>query len=251
MVETAAPWQGEYPATARAVMRASAQGSLATAQRDGDGWPYPSLVLVALDLDATPLLLISGLADHTRNMSADPRCGLLFDGTAGLEDPLTGPRVSVLGRAERVRDERLTARFLARHPAAGMYAGFGDFGLWRLLPERAHLVAGFGRIRWFPGTDLLLPPSTCEALAAREADVVGHMNEDHADAVRLYATALLGRPEGPWVMTGIDPEGCDLRLGSATARLPFDKPVATAEEARVELVRLVKRARDPGPAPTP
>ncbi|WP_404326967.1 DUF2470 domain-containing protein [Aerophototrophica crusticola] len=77
------------------------------------------------------------------------------------------------------------------------------------------------------------------------------MNEDHADAVRLYATALLGRPEGPWVMTGIDPEGCDLRLGSATARLPFDKPVATAEEARVELVRLVKRARDPGPAPTP
>lgn len=241
-----APWRAEFPGIARAVMRGCGQAALSTAQRDAGGWPYPSLVLVALDLDATPLLLISGLADHTRNLKEDPRAGLLFDGTGGLEDALTGPRVSVLGRMAPVRDERLMGRFLARHPEAAGYAGFGDFALWRMAVERAHLVAGFGRIRWIAGADLLVPADLCAPLAEREADVVGHMNEDHADAVRLYATTLLGQPDGDWRMSGIDPEGCDLRLEGRCARLPFAKPVGTAEQARVELVRLVKQARGAG-----
>lgn len=246
-----APWQGEFPRTARVVMRGCTQAALATVQRDmhdgeGCGWPHPSLVLVAFDLDCMPILLISDLADHTRNLLADPRAGLLFDGTSGLADPLTGPRVSVLGRLERTGDPRLKARFLARHPAALTYAGFGDFGVWRLVPQRAHLVAGFGKIRWIGGADLPLPGSLCAPLAEREDDIVGHMNEDHADAVRLYATALLGRCDGDWRLTGLDPEGCDLRLGGDTARLSFDRMVGTAEEARAELVRLVKRARAGG-----
>lgn len=250
---TASPTAGMdgFPATARHVMRACGQAALATAQRDmtdpgQGGWPYPSLVLVALDLDATPLLLISDLADHTRNLEADSRGGLLFDGTGGHADRLTGPRVSVLGRLAPTANPRLRARFLARHPEAEAYAGFRDFTLWRLLPERAHLVAGFGRIRWIDGGDLLLPAAQWQALAAREADIIAHMNEDHADALQLYATALLGRPGGSWRMTGIDPEGCDLHDGSESARLSFRTPVTTADAARAELVRLVRQARTAG-----
>ncbi|ACJ00196.1 HugZ family protein [Rhodospirillum centenum] len=236
-------WTGEGPATGRAVMRGCGRAALATAQRDREGWPLPSLVLVALDLDATPLLLISGLAEHTRNLEQDPRAGLLFDGTGGLDEPLTGPRLSVLGKMERTAEPRLRDRFVARHPEAAQYAGFSDFALWRLRPERAHLVAGFGRIRWIAAADLLLPAAACAELTAREGDIIGHMNADHADAVALYATVLLGRPAGDWRLTGLDPEGCDLRAGGASARLPFGRTVTTAEEARAELVRLVRQAR--------
>ncbi|WP_119679959.1 HugZ family pyridoxamine 5'-phosphate oxidase [Indioceanicola profundi] len=239
-------WTGEYPTSARAVMRAQGQAAMATAQRDADGWPYPSLVLTAFDLDGSPLLLISGLADHTRNLAADSRAGLLFDGTAGLEEPLTGPRVSLLGRLEPTEEPRHRARYLARHPSAELYAGFGDFRLWRMRVERAHLVAGFGKIRWIGAEELLPPPAAWEALTAREQDVVGHMNADHADAVRLYATVLLGRPDGEWRMTGIDPDGCDLRCATRTARLEFGTSVDSAEAARVELVRLVRKARAGG-----
>src|SRR5690349_7870141 len=103
-------------AIARGVMRAADRATLATLVR-GDqpdaGAPYASLVLVALDHDASPLLLISALADHTRNLAADPRVSLLFDGTAGLDEPLTGPRVSVAGRAARNDDPGPRPRILA------------------------------------------------------------------------------------------------------------------------------------------
>lgn len=237
---------------ARRVIRAADRAVLATCLRDARelpgaaGWPYPSLVLVACDHDATPLLLISRLADHTRNMAADARVGLLFDGTAGHADPLAGPRVSVLGRAVPSDVPRQRDRFLARHPAAARYAGFADFGLWRVAVERAHLVAGFGSIHWIEGRDLLLNTGTALPLIEREADIVGHMNADHADAVDLYATALLGQSGGGWRLTGIDPEGCDLRRGAAVARLDFEAPVSDADAARAELVRLVKRARRTG-----
>jgi putative heme iron utilization protein len=221
------------------------------AQRDGDGWPYPSLVQVATDRDGSPLLLISALADHTKNLGRDGRAGLLFDGTAlgGVpsSDRLAGSRVSVLGRLAPSDDPGHRARFLARHPAAALYAGFGDFRIWRMAVERAHLVAGFGRIHWIDAAALILPPDDWQPLAGREADVIGHMNEDHAEAIALYATALLGLPPGDWRLTAIDPDGCDLSDGGRAARLPFDKPARDAEAARVELVRLVKRARGTGP----
>lgn len=236
---------------ARAVARACRTATLATLMAgsgNGSGHPHASLVLVAFDLDASPLLLISQLADHTRNILADDRVSLLCDGTAGLAEPLTGPRASLQGRAERTEDPRHRARFLARHPGAAMYAGFGDFGFWRIHVERAHLVAGFGRIHW---CDDYPYAGDCAALAAAEADILQHMNADHADAVQLYAAKLLGRTGSGWRLCGIDPEGCDLIRGDGEetgdgpelARLPFGRPVTDAESARAELVRLVKQAR--------
>jgi hypothetical protein len=232
------------PRIARNLLRRLDRASLASALPGGEGtgWPYASLVLVAVDHDLAPILLLSNLAEHTKAIAADSRVSLLFDGTAGLDQPLTGPRVSLLGRAARTDDERLKRRFLAHHPDAAIYAGFKDFHFYRVAPERAHLVGGFGKIRWLSNAELLPePPST--ALAESEADIVAHMNADHADALQLYAGKLLGLPGGDWTMTGIDAEGLDLRRAGHVARLALEAPIATAAEARKALIALVTKAR--------
>lgn len=236
--------------TARGLLRGLDRAALATAlpaSPEGHGgqgsaaWPYASLVLVAVDHDLSPILLLSDLAEHTRAIAAESRVSLLFDGTGGLDQPLTGARITLLGRIERTTDPRLAQRFLARHPDAAMYAGFKDFHFYRVVPERAHLVAGFGKIRWLEASELL--PAMAPGLTDSEAGIVSHMNEDHAEALQLYAVKLLGLPGGAWRMTGIDAEGIDLRRAGQVARLPFDAPLANAGEARKTLVALVGRAR--------
>lgn len=234
--------QDDMPGTVRALLRGLDRASLATAlPGDAAGWPYASLVLVAVDHDLTPVLLLSDLAEHTKAIQADSRVSLLFDGTGGLDQPLTGPRVTVVGRAERTQDERLKARFVARHPDSSLYAGFKDFGFYRIVLERSHLVGGFGRIRWIDASELAAPQAP--GLAEAEPGIVSHMNEDHGDAVQLYAEKLIGRTGTGWKMTGIDPEGIDLRLGGEVARLAFEAPLTAAAEARKVLVALVGKAR--------
>ncbi len=230
------------PRTVRTLLRALDRASLATLLPDEPaGWPYVSLVLVAVDHDLSPILLLSDMAEHTRAIKADGRVSLLFDGTGGLDQPLTGPRATVLGRAERTPDERLKARFLARHPDAALYAGFRDFNFYRVTVERAHLVGGFGKIRWIDAAELA--PPFAPGLAEAEAGIVDHMNADHSDAIQLYAGKLIGRAGDGWKMTGIDPEGIDLRRAGDVARLAFDAPLQSAGEARKSLVGLVGKAR--------
>ena len=229
---------------ARAVIRACDRAVLATALEDGEGWPYGSLVLAACDGDGTPILMGSTLAVHTRNMAADGRVSLLYESTAGLDDPLTGPRVTVLGRVLADEAPGPRARYLARHPSAAGYADFTDFGLYRVAVERAHMVAGFGEIQWIAGADLLFPIDGYAPLMAAEAEIVAHMNADHGAALDLYATVLLGRSGTGWTMTGIDPEGCDLRRGGAVARLDFETPVTGPAAARKTLAALARESRD-------
>jgi putative heme iron utilization protein len=209
---------------------------------DGGAWPYASLVLVAVDHDLSPILLMSDLAEHSKAIATDSRVALLFDGTAGLPQPLTGPRVTVMGRAAKTDDERLKQRFLRHHPDAALYAGFGDFHVYKVTLERTHLVGGFGKIRWI-APDELLAVSPLRELAEGEEGIVAHMNRDHADAVQLYAGNLLNLPGAGWTMTGIDAEGVDLRLGGSVARLAFEQPLNIASQARQTLVALVQRAR--------
>lgn len=220
-------------------MRSRDRAALATSRH---GAPYASLVLVAADLDASPLLLLSDLAQHSRNIAFEPRVSLLFDATEGHPDPLAGPRLTVLGRAEAVNDRPLLARFSARHPSASQYAGFADFRLYRVKVERGHLVAGFGRIEWIEASELVFAPDT-HVLAAAEPAILARINEVYADAIALYAQRVLGRSGSVWRMTGIDPEGVDLRCAGDTARLDFPSPVLTVEEARAALAQLVAEER--------
>jgi putative heme iron utilization protein len=230
----------------RELIRSRDRAALATAlPTDGNAWPYASLVLVAVDHDLSPVLLLSDLAEHSKAIVNDSRVSLLFDGTGGLAQPLTGPRVTFLGHAAKTDDERLKRRFLRHHPDAGIYAGFGDFRFYRMTLERAHLVGGFGKIRWIEPAELLAVPPLPE-LAESEDGIVDHMNQDHADAVQLYANKLLGLSGRGWTMVGIDREGLDLRQGGDIVRLAFESPLRAAAEARQTLVALVQRARSLG-----
>lgn len=222
----------------RRLLRQQQRGTLATSMR---GAPYASLVLIAADIDASPLLLLSDLAQHSRNIAFDPRISLLIDGTASYRNPLSGPRLTVIGQARAIEDPRRLDRFTARHPTSAAYSSFADFRLYRIAVERGHLVAGFGAIHWIEARDLLFAADAA-GLAAAEPEILRHMNEHHADAVADYAQGLLGREGADWRMTGIDPEGADLQRDSETVRLDFAAPVLTPAAARAALVELAQKA---------
>ncbi|MBI4185112.1 MAG: pyridoxamine 5'-phosphate oxidase family protein [Proteobacteria bacterium] len=229
-------------ATVRRLVRAAEKAALATA--GGEGWPYASLVTLATDLDLSPILLLSGLADHSRNLGREPRLSLLIDGTAGFANPQAGPRATLMGRAGVSDDPLLRARFLARHPGARLYAGFGDFRIYRVTVERVHFVGGFARARWLNGRTLVHPGRAVAGLRAAEAALLADLNREYAEALALIAGRLLRRRGRSWRMTGLDPEGIDLapRTGRR-ARLQFDRPVFTPEDVRTELGRLARVAR--------
>ncbi|NQV44284.1 MAG: DUF2470 domain-containing protein [Rhodospirillales bacterium] len=229
---------------ARGIVRRARSASLATAVAAKDGFPYVSLVTVACDMDASPLMLFSALADHTRNLMEDARASLLFEETSRRANPQTGPRVTLSGKIRKITDAGLAERFLARHPQAQLYAGFADFAFYRMTVERAHWVGGFARARWLPARRILfMDKDACAAIARCERDVIEHMNNDHGAALDACANGLLGRAGTSWAMTGIDPEGMDLRRGAQVARLSFDQPVTSPDDCRKTLSRLAKRAR--------
>lgn len=234
------PGPGE---AARLIMRQALKASLATLDASA-GHPYASLVTIATDVDGTPLMLISKLALHTRNIAADSRASLLFDGTSAAGDPLAGGRVTVMGRAVVSQRPAARSRFLERHPAARGYADFPDFAFYELIVERAHFIGGFGRIVDIAATDLLLDVEPARALLDGHGEVVEHMNDDHSAAVALYATEIARKAGGPWRLSGLDPQGFDLVCDGATARVPFDSFVASPDDARREFIRLAALARD-------
>ena len=231
---------------ARRVLRIAAVGSLATVKADGQ--PFASLVTVATMPGGEPILLLSRLAVHTQNLERDKRASLLLVEPGGESgDPLAGARLTLVGEiGERDPNPAVRRRFLARHEEAAGYADFADFGFRIFTIRSAHLVAGFGRIVNL-GPDQLLPSVTeCGDLIAAEESAVAHMNEDHAEALSLYATRLLEVPDGEWRMTGADPDGIDLRAGTLRARLDFPKRAKTAQELREALIALARAARGAG-----
>ena len=229
---------------ARSLLRRSRQGALATlAARTGS--PYCSLVAVASHPDASPLLLISRLALHTQNILADDRVSLMLDERAP-GDPLQGARIMLSGRAIAATDDEkplLRRRYLAAHPSAEMFAGFTDFGFYRIVLDSIHLVAGFGRIVDLAPDSVLTDLTDAGKLVEAEEGAIEHLNADHADALVLYATRLLAAPAGDWRCTGLDPDGLDLTDGAATLRLDFPRRIATPGDLRKILVELAAQAR--------
>ena len=245
--ETAPAPDFDAKSAAKMLLRSVRAGALATIDRN-TGHPFGSLVNVATDSDGSPLILVSRLSTHTANLETDSRASVLL-AAAGKGDPLAHPRLTVLGRFVQIAREqpdepRLRRRFLMRHPKAELYAGFADFAFWRLLIASAHLNAGFARAADLAAADVITNISDAEDLIEAEASAIAHMNEDHAEAVQLYATKLLGAQsgagEGSWRVTGLDPDGLDLAQG---VRLPFRERVTTARQLREVLADLAKQAR--------
>jgi len=227
--------------SAKKLLREGRSGALATLM-PGSGDPYCSLVNIATAADGAPLLLISRLAVHTKNILADPRVSLMID-ERKQGDPLEGARIMLMGRAAVTDDPQVRARYLARQPEAEMFAGFGDFSFYRIELKAAHLVAGFGRIVDLRPDDVLTPVDDAAELIAAEPGILDHMNADHADACRLYATKLLGAPDGDWRCAGCDPEGLELQCGRVALRLPFPQRVRSPGVLRQVLKQMAEQAR--------
>jgi putative heme iron utilization protein len=229
---------------ARSLLRRRREGALATLMA-GSGDPYCSLVNVASDFDGAPILLISQLAVHTKNILADPRVSLMLDERAE-GDPLEGARIMLLGRAEQVGASALKTvrrRYLNAHPSAETFVDFKDFSFFRIKAGGMHLVAGFGRIVDLRPEQFLTDISDADALTDAEQGAIEHMNADHREAMNFYATRLIGAEPADWRCTGCDPDGIDLKAGVKTVRLDFPQRVTTAGELREALVKLAKKAR--------
>jgi heme iron utilization protein len=225
---------------ARRIIRAASAATLATQQ---EGQPFASLVTPACAPDLSPLLWLSTLSEHTRHLQREPRCALLFTGPAETANPQTAPRVTLTGLAEPVTDAALKARWLARHPYAALYAEFADFGLWRIQPLGALMVGGFARATRLRISQLLPDAAATAAIAEAEAEIIAHVNADHADALLAIATGLLGAAPGEWRITAVDVDGLDLGCGEAVLRLPFAAPAREADSVRAELIRAARQAR--------
>jgi putative heme iron utilization protein len=226
---------------AKKLLREGRSGALATLM-PGTGDPYCSLVNVATAPDGAPLMLLSTLAIHTKNLLADNRVSLMLDERKD-GDPLEGARVMLMGSCSKNPDSSVPKMYLRRHPEAEMFAGFGDFAFYRIDITKAHLVAGFGRIVDLKPQDILADVSDAQPLLDAEADAIAHMNADHAEACRLYATKLLGAPDGDWRCTGIDPEGIELQNGRMALWLPFPQRVTAPGPLRAVLKQLAEQAR--------
>jgi len=229
---------------ARSLLRRSRQGALATLMA-GSGDPYCSLVNVASHADGSPILLVSRLALHTRNILGDSRVSLMLDERAE-GDPLEGSRIMLAGRAEEASTddlEILRRRYLNAHPSAEAFVSFKDFSFFRIRPGGAHLVAGFGRIVDLKPEQFLTDISDAAALLEVEQGAIDHMNADHRDAMNLYATKLLGAGPADWRCTGCDPDGIDMQAGTTMLRLDFPRRIATPAALRQMLKEFAHQAR--------
>lgn len=229
-------------AEAKRLLRSIRSGALASISDNGA--PLASLTALATMPGGEPILLLSRLALHTRQLERDGRCSLLL-AQGGRGDPLAHPRLSLTGTAAPAGERRDAAatRFLARNPKSKLYAGFPDFSFWIVAIDKAHLNGGFARAATFESSDLLTATAGSEDLIAGETGALEHMNADHRDALSLYATKLLRLPEGEWRVSGIDPEGLDLVSGDRTGRLAFLDRIRDGSGLRRCLVTLAEEAR--------
>jgi len=223
-------------ADAKRLMRLAQTGALATLEADGGG-PLTTLVGVASDFDGAPLFLMSTLSRHTRNLARDPRASLLLAGARERGDPLNHPRVTLSGRVELSPGGHAKSRYLRRNRKAALYAGFADFGMFRLRVESVHFNGGFGRAAPLAPADVLASRAGEAALTEAEERLIAEAN--------AFGEAVIARLAGHrasrlrWRAVGIDGEGLDLAAGGRVARVQFRLPAADPATWRARLEELV------------
>jgi hypothetical protein len=231
---------------ARTLVARIPTGTLCTLALEPEGYPYGSFVTVAFD-EGHPVFLISGLAEHTKNLERDPR-GSLLVAESGADDPLANGRVTMLGPCTRVEGDggRARAAFLTVHPNAAYYADFRDFALWRLHVGWIRYIGGYGRMSWISQAEWRAAEP--DPLAPSAAGIIAHMNDDHADAMVLFCKAFSKAADlTSATMTGIDRYGFEMSAhtneGPRPIRLAFAMPVGTPDEARAALIAMLQDAR--------
>ena len=254
LLETRAAPRLSAAEEARTVVAATHVAALATLTGDGD--PWASLITYGTLDDGAPVLCLSRLAEHGRNLAADPRASLMITPTHRRSAPLAAARVTLAGRAECPSDAVTLARGRAAHlaavPAASTYIDFSDFSIWILRIDRVRWVGGYGRMD--SASAAAYAAAQPDPVATGAAAAIAHLNADHADALLEIAQALGGYPDATAAScSGLDRRGIDLALdtprGAATARVPFSATLTESAQLRAATVELTRRARAASDAP--
>ncbi|HEY0665109.1 MAG TPA: DUF2470 domain-containing protein [Gallionella sp.] len=224
---------------ARLMLRAHRYGVLSTLSRKFDGYPFGSITPYLVDHDGSLLILVSALAEHTRNIQHDPRVSLI---THDQRDPhiQTQGRVTVVGDAKAEADrERAGSRYLRYFPEAQTYLAMHDFSFYRIRPLAIRYIGGFGKINWVNMENYGIPPYP---LIEQEAEVIAHMNSEHRDALVKCCMNFHQYAAHDVAMLGIDMDGFDVRADDRVLRFEFAHPVMEARQAREFLVEMARAA---------
>ncbi len=234
----------------RTLVATAKAATLCTVAREPEGYPYGSLVTVAIDELGRPLLLLSTLAEHTGNLLARKEASVLVTEPLDAHDqPLAVGRVTILGPAAAVPvDERTAVRetFLAHQPTASYYVDFSDFAFYRIEPAALRYVGGFGRMSWVSAEDYRAAEP--DPLASSARGILAHMNDDHSESLLAYARSLAAIPDAESAtLTSVDRYGFDMAVKTASGpratRLAFPSPAATAGDVRASMIAMSALAR--------
>jgi putative heme iron utilization protein len=231
------PITSEQALAARQLLNHQGVGVLSTHSRDLAGYPFGSITPYAINYDGEPILLISEIAQHTRNIKHNNKVSLtVFDREA--IDPQAAGRLTWIGDAEKVAasDKAARRRYLRYYPSSESYFDTHDFTFYLIHLRRARFIGGFGQIYWIEPKEMLAGNPFRES----EPGIIEHMNMDHREALLHYSNVLKGVPAKEVIMTGIDGEGFDMLADGRRLRIDFDSPISTSEEARAVLVRLAR-----------
>lgn len=220
--------------------------------------PYCTFVMVAFDYDCSPIILLSDLSEHTKNINKNNTVSIMFceeqtfldyfpkfqrevklNSVISYEDPMSRPRVTVIGNLEKTNQENQKKRFISRHPESKLYSSFADMNIYKLNIKSAHLTGGFAKVKWFDKCELTT--DLIDKFSENEFQILEHMNEHHQESIDLYTKKLL-KVNGTWQITGIDSEGFDLRSTHSVVRYVFERPIKRIPDIKMNFIKLHKKA---------
>jgi putative heme iron utilization protein len=220
-------------------------GSLSTHSHKFPGFPFGSLAPYAADELGRPIFFISSMAMHTQNLRQDPHASLLIAQPEVSGDPLGAARLTLVGEAAEAPATEVRELYLSRYENAKFWQDYTDFAYYRLEVSAAYFIGGFGVMGWVSAEDYRSAPP--DPLAKAAPAIIQHMNNDHADALRLIAQRFLGEAPDEAAMTAVDRLGFYLRLKSGDRihgqRVAFLREVRNTEDARAVLVEMVRQAK--------
>lgn len=228
---------------ARALLHSQSAGVLSTISLSLEGFPFGSVTPYCIDDAGQVLILISTIAEHTKNITADSRCSLLVQ--AGADDVQAHGRTCIVGNMLPlpVEKEALHEKYYRYFPKSRDYHKAHNFHFYQLQPVSIRYIGGFGKIFWLEPADFR---STSPFRIKEEAYIVNHMNEDHAKDLISYCAHYkqLEVAEADVRMVGIDAEGFDLFAADKKLRFAFETPISSTKEARERLVAMSREARE-------
>ena len=223
---------------ARRLVRRFYSGALATQSLKFPGYPFASALPFCTDQLGRVVVLISHLAEHTQNVGHDCKTGFLVSSPTG--DLQEQARVSMIGDIAPLDDAAIASRYLRFFPQARQYLQIGGFRFHRIEPQSLRYIAGFGSIHTVTAESYL---AAHYPIADAEAEVIEHMNVEHAHNLLDYCRHVHGITPASAEMIGIDCDGFDVRVAGELRRFEFGNEVKDAAEARAELVKLAQASR--------